>query len=47
MAVGRLCMKSLFSESYHIVRIHASREGKNDAIEKLISFGANVETKDK
>ena len=40
-------MKNLFSENYHIVRIYASRTGKTDAIEKLISFGANVEAKDK
>ena len=30
-----------------IVRIHASRVDKTDAIEKLISLGANVEAKDK
>ena len=44
---ARRCMKSLFSESYHIVRMNASRVGKTDAIEKLMSLGANVEAKDK
>ena len=33
--------------SLFILRMHASKTGKADAVEKLISFGANVEAKDK